>query len=161
MIKHMHKKIWLFIIVITAVASCSKKPAVEYTPTYKMAGEWFTRYYQGGSAITTFHKILTYNTSDPGINQVWVDDPNVWTFKSKFDVDYNTLSFKSMESANDILHTGNTVKVYEGKVLPNAGVSKSGNKVDSIYLKVEFSDDPGTIYEIRGHQRTGFFEDEY
>ena len=54
-----------------------------------------------------------------------------------------------------------TVKFYEGKVITGGGMSKSGVVVDSIYLKVEFSDDPGVIYEIKGHQRTGFFEDEY
>ena len=51
--------------------------------------------------------------------------------------------------------------MIEGKVLPGAGKTKSGNSVDSIYLRLEFSEEAGTIYEIKGHERTGFFEDEY
>ena len=141
--------------------SCSKKPDVEYTSTYKMSGEWFVEYYFDGNAVTDYSKILTYNTADPAANQEWVVDTTVGGFKAKFDVDYSTLSFKPMDSAPNLYNTGNTIKVYEGKVLPGAGHSKSGNTVDSIYLKVEFSDDPGSVYEIKGHARTGFFEDEY
>ena len=51
--------------------------------------------------------------------------------------------------------------VADGKVLPLGGKSKSGVVVDSIFMHVEFSDDPGTIYTISGHQRSGFLEDEY
>ena len=36
-----------------------------------------------------------------------------------------------------------------------------GNVVDSIHMKVEFSDDPGTIYEMNGTARTRFAEDDY
>jgi hypothetical protein len=155
-------KFSLFIVpVVFVISSCSKKPDVAYTSTYKMSGEWFTRYYSGNVAQTTFHKILTYNTADPASSQVWVEDPAVWTFKSKFDVDYASLAFKAVAATDNLDIPGEKIKVYEGKIIPNGGHSKSGNLVDSIYLKVEFTDDPGTIYEIRGHQRTGFFEDEY
>ena len=143
------------------LAACSKKPAVDYTSTVNMSGEWFTKYYAGGAAITSFHKISTYNTSDPKSNQVWVDDLGLWPFKSKMDVDYSSLLFKAMASTPNTAITNQTIKVIEGKVLKGMGVSQSGNTVDSIYLKLEFSDDPGTEYELKGHQRTGFFEDEY
>ena len=33
--------------------------------------------------------------------------------------------------------------------------------VDSIYIRAEFGDDPGTDYEFAGHRRTGFLEDDY
>lgn len=150
-----------FTVSVMVFSSCSKKPDVEYTPTYKMAGEWFVEYYLDGSAVTDYSKILTYNTADVASGQVWVVDTLVGGFKAKLEVDYPTLSFKAMDQAPNLYHPGNTIKVYEGKVLPGAGHSKSGNQVDSIYLKLEFSDDPGSVYEIKGHQRTGFFEDEY
>jgi hypothetical protein len=154
----------LFACVTVAFFSCSKeKPEIENTSTYKMAGEWFTRTYNGGSAVIDYKRISTYNTSDPNASQIWVDDlGHIWPFKAKMDVDYAGTAFKSMASTPNIAtgQTGTTIKVIEGKVLPEMGVSKSGNKVDSIYLKLEFSDDPGEVYEIRGHQRTGFFEDE-
>jgi hypothetical protein len=80
------------------------------------------------------------------------------------DVDYANLLFKAMNQTEDFAATVSPsyMKIIEGKILPKQGKSKAGNSVDSIYLKVEFTtDDPGEIYEIRGHQRTGFFEDEY
>jgi hypothetical protein len=46
-------------------------------------------------------------------------------------------------------------------VIKDGGRSKTGVKTDSIYMVVEFSDDLGTDYEISGHMRTGFVEDEY
>ena len=159
--KNIFLKVFLLIAISGLIFSCSKKPDVEYTSTYKMSGEWFTRYYAGTSALTSHHKIITYNTSDPASNKVWVEDHEVWPFKSKFDVDYNALLFKAVTATDNLEVPGHKIKVYEGKVIPLGGRSKSGNIVDSIYLRVEFTDDPGNIYEIRGHQRTGFFEDEY
>jgi hypothetical protein len=159
--KSVYKTLLCGLAFVLVFAACSKTPAVENTATVKMAGEWYTRYYEGSAAITTMHKILSYNTADPSANQVWVEDHDVWPFKSKLDVDYNTLSFKAMTGATNLSISGEKIKIFEGKVIPGGGKSKSGNVVDSIYLKVEFTDDPGTTYEIRGHQRTGFFEDEY
>ena len=151
----------MFIGAALIFSACSKKPDIENTGSEKMAGEWFTQYYDGGTAVTDHHKILTYNTADPASGKMWVEDHDVWPFKGKFDVDLNALTFKAGDNIDNIAINGVKIKVYEGKVIANGGKSKSGNVVDSIYLKVEFSDDPGTIYEIKGHQRTGFFEDEY
>ena len=53
------------------------------------------------------------------------------------------------------------MEVLEGKVINDAGRSKSGVVTDSIYIKAVFSDDPGTEYEMAGHRRTGFLEDDY
>ena len=153
----------LFVGAALLFSACTKDPEVGKTTTSEMSGEWFVEYYdEGGTALTDHTSFLTYNTSDPNSNQVWVDDENIWPFKAKFDVDPQALTFKAMPAATDVANSsGLTIKVIEGKVLPKAGRSKSGNIVDSIYLKVEFSDDPGSIYQIKGHQRTGFFEDEY
>jgi hypothetical protein len=126
-----------------------------------MAGEWFTRYYQNNAAVLPFHKIITYNVADPNSSQVWVDDLAQWPFKAKFDVDLANLNFVPAASIANTKGTGKTIKVVEGKVVPGGGRSKTGVVVDSIYMRLEFSDDPGKIYEIKGHQRTGFFEDEY
>jgi len=159
--KRIPLNISIFIGVIILITSCSKKPAVEYTSTYKMSGEWFIEYKIDGEPITDFHKIITYNTSDPNSGKIWVDDLGLWPFVAKFDVDYSTLSFKPADGIENLGIEGKTIKVIEGKVLEKAAHSKSGNIVDSIYMKLEFSDDPGTEYEVAGHQRTGFFEDEY
>ena len=162
MIKTMNKAGALLLGAALLFSACTKDPEVERTNTEEFGGEWYIQYYESGQSLTDYHKILTYNTADPNSSQVWVDDPDVWPFKAKLDVDPQAFTFKAMNGATDVANgSGLTIKVYEGKVMPKAGKSKSGNTVDSIYLKVEFSDDPGTIYEIKGHQRTGFFEDEY
>jgi hypothetical protein len=153
------------LFALAVISSCSKDPEIQYTSTYKMSGEWFTQYFDNGAPVTGFGKILTYNTSDPNSNQVWVDDhanaTAKYRFRSKFNVDYTNLSFLAMPAATNDVTAGRTVKVYEGKVIPKGGHSKTNVLVDSIYLKIELSNDPGKIYEIKGHARTGFFEDEY
>lgn len=159
--KYLNKTGLVSIVTIFILTSCSKKPDVEYTSTYKMSGEWFIRFYTGGAAITNYHKIISYNTADPSASQIWVDDLNFQPFKAKFDVDYPTLTFKPIANIPNAANTGKTIKVLEGKVLPGAGKSKTGVTVDSIYMKLEFSEEAGTIYEVAGHQRTGFLEDEY
>ncbi len=155
----------LLAVAVILLGSCSEKPEIEYTSTYKMSGEWYTQYFDNGTAVTSFQKILSTNTSDPMSNQVWIDDhansTTKFRFKSKFNVDYSNLSFTPMPAAVNEMTSGRTIKVYEGKVIPKGGHSKSGVEVDSIYLKLEFSNDPGKVYEMRGHQRTGFFEDEF
>jgi len=162
MIRYFYKISLLILLSGFVFTSCSEKPDIEYTATYKMAGEWFIRFYEKGNAVTNYHKIISYNTADPNSSQIWVDDLNFQPFKAKFEVDYANLAFKPATGVPNLVNnTGKTIKVIEGKVLPLAGKSKSGVVVDSIYMKLEFSEEPGTIYDVKGHQRTGFFEDEY
>jgi len=129
-----------------------------------MSGEWFVQYFDDADPtaplVANHSDLLTYNTSD-NATQVWVED-HLWPFKAKFNVNYSALTFTALDQTENMEDPGTMLRVIEGKVIQNAGRSKSGNTVDSIYLKVEFlDDDPGVIYQIRGHMRTGFFEDEY
>lgn len=153
------------IVVCLVLAACTKKPDIENTAGVKMAGEWFVEYFEDANPsapLLDHHTILlTYNTADPNAQQMWVDDHNVWPFKSKVNVDFSSLLFSATDNAPNTAVAGESVKLYEGKVIPRGGFSKTGTQVDSIYLRLEFSDDPGNIYQIRGHFRTGFFEDEY
>ena len=104
-------------------------------------------------------KILTYNTAANN-DSIWVDDyGNGWQVKFKAAANFNDLTFSATNAENQYYPI--TINLTEGKVLLNAGHSKSGNIVDSIHMKVEFSDDPGTIYEMNGTARTRFIEDEY
>ena len=157
----MNKLVCIAVLTVL-VSACSKKPDIENTSTYKMSNEWFVQTYADGALALDFTKILTYNTADPASGKIWLDDQEqIWPFKSKIDVDYPTLTFKPVASAENLYETGESINVIEGKIIPNGGHSKTGVAVDSIYLKIEFSDDPGTTYEFKGHGRTGFFEDEY
>jgi len=159
--KILNKFLYLGAIIICFTA-CSKKPDVEYTSTYKMAGDWWVETFEDGAPWDDFQRIYTYNTSDPSSNQLWVDDQkHIWPFKGKFDVDYSSLSFKAKTGIPNLSETGKTIDVIEGKIIPKGGHSKTGVVVDSIYLKLKFSDGGGSTYELKGHQRTGFFEDEY
>lgn len=145
-----------------AIISCSKKPDVENTATVKMAGDWWVESFRDGAHEYDFGRIYTYNTSDPNSGQLWLDDlKHTWWFKAKFDIEYGTLSFKPKAAIDNLYAPGETIEVMEGKVIPRGGHSKTGVAVDSFYLKAKFSDDPGHTWEFKGHQRTGFFEDEY
>jgi hypothetical protein len=153
------KPIFFFLAAALVMSACTKKPDVGATSTVNMSGAWWIKYYTSNTALTGYVKLNTYNTADPNSGQVWVDDGGIWPFKSKFDVDYPNLTFKPMASTPNTEITGKTVKVIEGKILKDAAHSLTGHPVDSIYLKLEFSDDPGTVYEVKGHYDTGFFED--
>ena len=164
MIKDFFKILVAGTLPVLFLTACTEKPDVENTEAVKMAGEWFVEYFEDANPTVPLdhHSILlTYNTAEPKSGQMWIDDPNFWPFKSKVNVDFGSMNFNATDNAANAELAGESIKLYEGKVIPKAGFSKTGNQVDSIYLRVEFSDDPGTIYQVRGHFRTGFFEDEY
>jgi hypothetical protein len=149
-------------IAIFLVSSCDKLPTVDGTAAQKMANEWWVTLDSVGKAdyfgIGHF-KIATYNTA-ANDDSLWIDDlNNGWGVKFKAKADYNNLSFVAVNASNT--SSPITINLTEGKVLLNMGRSKSGNVVDSIHMKVEFSDDPGAIYEMNGHARTRFAEDDY
>ena len=184
------KRISILTIVITAIAfsSCQKKPDVGGTTTQKFANEWWVQLYEPSGSLPSwwpssyYAHIATYNTS-ANDNTFWIDDfptiatnpapahwtGNVWAFKFKATANTGNLTFTANQAASDLVGTSNNnpvqykikVNVTEGKILENTGHSKTGVLTDSIYMKIEFSDDPGTIYTMRGHARTKFAEDDY
>ncbi|MEO6869173.1 MAG: lipid-binding protein [Ginsengibacter sp.] len=166
----MKRIIFVSTIIIFVANSCQKLKDVGTTSAVKVANEWWTTLdsvgvpdYYGLGHI----KIATYNTSGND-NQIWVDDyKKGYGFKIKAVADYQNLTFSSDASAaNDYFVNGSTSfpesgHITEGKIFPKIGHSKSGNMVDSIHFKIEFSDDPGFIYEMNGVERTRFPEDDY
>lgn len=165
------KKVFLiFGIILIGISSCTEKPEVGGTSAEKMANEWWVELNLGTTkdvyGIGHF-KIATYNTADNN-NQMWVDDlKHGWGEKVKVTADYSALTFSANKANNAYYETARptafplTVNITEGKVIPNVAKSKTGNITDSIYMKIEFSDDPGTIHTMEGHARTRFSEDEY
>lgn len=156
-------------IIITGVffilSSCTKNnnlPDIGGTKAQSIANEWWVTLDQGGAkdvAGLGYFKIATYNTAANN-DSIWVDDfENGWQVKFKAAVNYNDLTFSTTAAQNEYYDM--TVNLTEGKVLTGAGHSKAGNVTDSIHMKVEFSDDPGTIYEMNGTARTKLIEDEY
>jgi hypothetical protein len=146
-----------------AVSSCSKKPDVGGTAAEKLANEWYVDVYEGASLALSHAHIYTYNTS-ANTNEIFVDDDgHIWDFKVKATADLAALTFKADNVKSSVPGYDIKVNITDGKVIPNAGHSKTGNVTDSIFMKISFEDDPvpGTVYEIRGHARTRFAEDDY
>lgn len=166
----MKKIIFVATIIIFVADSCQKLKDVGATSAVKVANEWWATLDSVG--IPDYYglghiKIATYNTS-ANDNHIWVDDyKNGYGFKIMATVDYKALTFSSDESAaNDYFVPGSTsfpetAHLTDGEIFPNMGHSKSGNVVDSIHFKIEFSDNPGFIYEMNGVARTKFPEDDY
>jgi hypothetical protein len=132
------------------------------TNAQKMANEWWVTLDKGNTPDTYgigHFKLLTYNTA-ANKDSIWVDDyGNGWGVKFKAAANFNDLSFSATNAKNEYYPI--TINLTEGKIFPSAGHSRSGNIVDSIHMKVEFSDDPGVIYQMNGTARTSFIEDEY
>jgi hypothetical protein len=157
------KRIFVIIagIAMVAVSSCSKKPDTGGTSAEKVANEWWVTFKVNGVDVyglgTT--ALVTYNTAGNN-GDIWIDDEeHTWEYKVKAQVDYSNLTFKATASQNEYYNIKATIT--DGKILLNAAKSKTGNVTDSINFKVEFTDDPGTIYTVAGHARTRFAEDEY
>ena len=162
----MKKLALILIVAVTALTACEKeKPEVGGTGAEKVANEWWVQFTSEGAPVKNgFFKIATYNTSSSQ-DSIWVDDlKHSYGFKSKAKVDYNNLTFAAANVQNtyySATYPATTVSIANGKVIPGAGHSKTGNVTDSIYLEVEFSHKPGVKYVLSGHARTQFAEDEY
>ena len=146
---------------LVLISACDKKNLPDKGATYaeKVSNEWWVVLSQNGSALTDPVKLSTYNTSS-NPDSIWIDDlKNVWQFKCKAKIDLANMTFSTQNAPNE--YYGITVNIANGKILPNAAKSQSGNVTDSIYMEIEFSDDPGTKYTIAGSARTRFSEDEY
>ena len=157
------KKILAAIIIISfCAAACTKKT---YNPgataTVKMANGWWVNISLNGNNLTSTPTFLTtYNTAANTVDSMWVDDlHNGYNFKCTAAVNYSNLTFSTTGSANQ--YDTNRVIITNGKVLLNAGHSRSGNPTDSIYMSANFSDDPTDVYIIAGTARTGFAADDY
>ncbi len=166
----MLKNILIVISGAFILVSCQKLKDPSSTSAVKIANEWWVTLDSVG--IPDYYgighfKIATYNTA-ANDNTMWIDDlKNGWGVKFKSTADYSILTFSSQATAANEYYdttanlTAATVNQTDGKVFSKLGHSKSGNVVDSIHMKVEFSDDPGTIYEMNGVERTRLIEDDY
>ncbi len=158
------KKILISSLIILAIIAIScKKTLPDYgqTSTEKASNGWWVTFTQGGVDIYGIGTVFlsTYNTSESP-DSIWIDDlHNTWDFKCKAAINYPALTFSTTSSQNQYYNI--TVSIQNGKILPNAGHSKSGNVADSIYMEATFSDDPTDTYIISGTARTGFIEDDY
>jgi len=157
--------IFILFAMVVAFSSCDpndtiKPYNVEYGPIGdKLPGEWYVTYNVAGADQDGYSKIVTYNGADNSSSMMWIDDlKNFWGMKAYITCNPEANTFSA--TAADELYFGITVNITDGKVIPGAGRTAAGNVTDSIYMKVEYSDDPGKIYVVSGIRRTGFLEDE-
>lgn len=151
----------LLLLSLLALASCEDEFDPGGTEAEALAGEWYVRTTLDGQVLLDYVLIATYNTAANTPDALWVDDyENIWPFKVEADGNTTELSFGGNSLRNTYADT-TFVSILEGRIIENAATSSGGNRADSIRLRVEFSDDPGNVYEIAGYRRTGFLEDEH
>lgn len=163
------------ILVLTSFISCDEVGDTDpgETSVKAMSGDWYVQMLVDGEVVVDYAVLSTYNTSANDGKDMWIEDHgNLWDFKVKSPITFSSLSFAGDNLASSIVHdvasTPDIIETYdvnvnitEGKVTKNGATSTGGHTVDGISFKAEFSDDPGTIYEIKGYKRTGFLEDEH
>lgn len=136
-------------ILSLAFFSCQKKIEKEYNWAYPVAGDWTLKAAIDGEEVAGPFEVKIYNTSF-GQDSIWIDDynGNFYQMKFKAKVNMSNLTFETGGSKNAITGYGINVKLTEGKIINN----------DSLSFKVEFSDDPGTIFTVAGHRTTSYEE---
>jgi hypothetical protein len=153
------------VVVVFIIQSCDLggDPIVGGTKTEKMAGEWFilVKNADGTLAAPGYHLISTSNTAANLENEMLLDDHELWPCKVKLPVSISALEFSPATALSNFYSNSIKVNIKSGKIIPGAAKTSGGNKTDSIYLKMEFTDDPGHDYIYAGYRRTGFLEDEH
>jgi hypothetical protein len=157
------KKIALYtlgLLLFTAV-SCTEEAEVWDSSAVDFAGDWWAEHSADGHSFG-MDEVMTFNTAADDGKAIWLtDEASFYNYKVKCPIDQKNLTFSGKDLINAIEDYDIKVSITDGKILKNAAHSKSGVAVDSIYYKIEFEDDPGTIYEVKGLRKTGFAEDAY
>ncbi|HMV09920.1 MAG TPA: lipid-binding protein [Cyclobacteriaceae bacterium] len=153
--------------ILTVMACQPDAPEIKYTSTFPLNGEWAVAYrietspgvFEDQSGYTPL--TISNTASDKG-DSIWIsDNNNFWNFKIKAAARAKSKSFSSEGSTSTIAGYHINVVVSDGKVFLDAVVTKAAKTItDSIYMKLEFEDDPGVIYHCSGVRRTGFLEDD-
>jgi len=141
----------LVTLLILGLMGCEKEIVVDYTDAYPIAGTWWVTYQfdDGAGNIGDWYgvgytKLFIYNTARDN-DSIWIDDhSNFWDYKLK--AGYAGSDFSVASGWNVSYPVG--IVVSKGKVIDN----------DSIYMEIEYADDPGTIYICSGVRFDGFGE---
>ncbi len=164
------KKIFLIVAVaiVIGLASCENDIDPGQNSLMRLSNEWWGQIYvpDGSGGLTDigqgYQHLLTSNTASGTSDSLFIDDfDGLLELKAKVACDVNNLTFTTNGVAVLERYTEGTVGIGNGKIILDGGKSTSGVKVDSIYFEAEFDWDPGQIYVIAGHGRTGFLEDEH
>lgn len=152
----------LSIILTASFVSCEQTESIPdesdiALDAFGLRSTWVVEFYWDGDYAGE-NTIKTYNTSDNDTNTFWLDDiEHGWGLLAKVNVNPNDLTFSGTDL--DELYYGVTVTITEGKITKDGATTPSGDIVDSIYFKAEFSDIPGEIWEYTGYRSTAKVED--
>ena len=163
------KKILLVGMVAGLLMTSCTKDEIGGTVLQQMAGEWFCelQFQDDGEWVNLlslygadYFFMLTYNTAANN-NELFIDDEEeLWPFKGKVKCDIDNLTFSTGGTQTENLYDKDaSFEVKNGKILLGGARSVAGHVTDGIYMEIEFADDPGEIYRIIGHRRTGFDAD--
>lgn len=155
-------KILIMAVFMLQLAACDlgKEPEVGGVLLQEMCGEWWIRVYYADSPLTGYYLMSTFNTAANTNEDIFVDDHELWPFKVSAKADLGAMSI-SGSNLDNLYDSAIGVNIIEGKIIKDAATTSGGNKADSIYLRLEFADDPGNEYVYSGYKRTGFIEDEH
>ncbi|QIL39417.1 hypothetical protein G7074_09095 [Pedobacter sp. HDW13] len=160
----MKKYFYILILFVLSISACKKEEPVGGTAVQDLSGEWWVQIDGAGD----YYGISTYNTADNSSSQMWLNLTNFWgnanntVFgKVNVNVDNKTLSGAKIANAGNY-PGGITFTVTNGKITPGGAVGPSSKApTDAITLDVEFSDDAGTVYHLKGYHRTKFVGDDH
>jgi len=168
--KLMNKKIFLIMAVMLATifVSCDEDQDPGQTAVMQLSNEWWAQIYvpDGSGGLTDlglgYLHFLTSGTAANTADSMFVDDfGSLLELKAKVACNVNDLTFTTNGTPVRERYTDGTVIIENGRVFIDGGRSTSGVVVDSLYFEAEFDWDPGQVYIVAGHGRTGFLEDEH
>lgn len=128
-----------------------------------MMGSWYVEFLIDGVDVygLGYTKLNTYNTSVNDGSSMWIDDnENTWWFKVDCPINMNTMTFSGTGLYSNVEGYEVDVNITNGQIFKNSITAPSGHSADKIYFEAEFSDDPGTIYQLVGYRYTGYVEDQ-
>ncbi|WP_316819436.1 lipid-binding protein [Pedobacter gandavensis] len=171
----MKKYIYILSLFMISLSACKKEEPVGGTAVQELSGEWWVQVKIGGQFSPSYgedyYKVITYNTSDNSATQMWLDVSSIWANPNnnekvfaKVNTNVADLSFSAdkAKNAGPYYDPTMTFNVTKGKVTKNTYVGAVSKAVsDGISFEIEFSDDPGTIYQLSGYHRTKFPEDDH
>lgn len=162
--KNIFGAICLFTSFLFLAMSCDKHEdfEAEVTTLSEASGDWYVRFLVDEVDVygLGYQLITTANSADE--TSLWIDDrTHTWWFKVKCPISVESLKFSGTALESNVEDYEVNVNITNGSIFKGGTTSTGGNVVDSIYFEAEFSDDPGTIYQLTGYKRTGLAEDEH
>lgn len=156
------------VALVLGLASCENEVDPGQNAVKQMSNEWWGQIYvpDGSGGLEDigegYQHLLTSSTASGTADSIFIDDfDGLLQLKAKVACSVSDLTFTTNGAAVTERYTDGTVVIGNGKIIIDGGRSTSGVVVDSIYFEAEFDWEPGQVYILAGHGRTGFLEDEH